>query len=582
MADRRRLPGRRRPLRRCQDWQVPAVPECEVVALAEATGLSRLTSRVLAARGVRDAVQAAALTSTSLKDLPAPVLLSDMDRAVERIMRAVRQREPALIFGDYDVDGITAAAVLSGMLRMLGVRPEFYIPHRTTEGYGLNPEAVKSIAASGVRLVITVDCGIKSVAEAQMLADAGIDLVITDHHHPGVTLPPAAAVVNPHLSPQYPTREIAGVTVAFYLAWALAEAAAGGRMSERFRRFIMASLPLVALGTLADVVPLVSENRLLAGAGLRMMERTEHVGLRALIEAARLAGRPLSAHSVVFGLAPRINAAGRMLHAREALELFLTASRTEAAAIAGRLDDANRKRQRVEEGILRQVLADMPADVPAALVAAGDDWHAGVIGVVAGKLSDMFYRPAVLVAFDGEDGRGSARSVDNFNLYEALSECAGYFEAFGGHARAAGFSIRRCAYAEFREAFIAVVERMVGERGLAPTLRTDGLAPPAELTLEAVGELSLLGPFGEGNAEPLLMLEGARLLAPARVIGSGKHLSFHVAAGDQKFRVVGFNMVPAIGELEAAAALDLAVTPRVDDFAGRRSVSLFLQDFRSA
>lgn len=582
----RESPGRKLTGDSSPVWVVPGTDEGSIRGVQDSAGVSRLVARVLAARKLTLPGDVAKFTRCSISDLSAPSLLSGMEEAAGRIAGAIEKREKITIFGDYDVDGITATALMRGALKRLGASPGVYIPHRTIEGYGPNPDAMREIVQSGAGLVITVDCGVKAVAEADILREAGVDLVITDHHHAGDELPHACAIVNPRMSPDFPTKDIAGVAVAFYLAWALGDRIFGkGNIGPRYREYLTNSIELVALGTIADVVPLLGENRLLAGYGLKKMARSGIPGIRALIEVARLRDKELGAMNVAFGLAPRINAAGRIGHALQALDLLNTEDDTEASEVAQFLDATNRKRQRIEDKILGELLEKLPEETPPhAIVSAHDGWHAGVIGIVASRVCEKFNRPAALVSFqNGDAGRGSARSPQGFDLYAALSEVAGHFESFGGHEYAAGFAIRRENYGAFRRDFEEVSARMIAENPPRPLLHTDGVFPPEELTLENVSDLSMLEPYGEGNPEPVGVMTDVAPVGNVRLMGSTqKHISFMAKAGGRMFRVVGFGKVDKVSLIESGSRLEMAVRPDLNTFRGETNVELYLQAVRPA
>lgn len=571
-------------------WVVRQCDEGLVGHLARCLEISPITAQVLIHRGVHSAEAARMFLQPQLSQLSEPDLLPDLDAAVSRICRAVTSKERILVYGDYDADGVTATALLLQFFRQLGVRADYYIPHRVEEGYGLTLESVKAVARRGVDLMITVDCGVTAMKEIAAARAAGIDVVVTDHHEPGVELPPAVAVVNPKLTgARVGFRELSGVGVVFKLIWALAKALSpdsSGRVSETVRKFLLDAVALVALGTIADVVPLLGENRVLARYGLQALPRSSNLGVQALLEVSALAGKTLTEHNVAFGLAPRLNAAGRLSDARLGVELLTTDSAATALELARRLDRHNRERQKMQERTLesaRQMIQDDPvlAD-SSALVLFSPEWHPGVIGVVASRLAEEYSRPVVLIAVDRGKGKGSARSVPGLHLYEAIDRCRDLLESCGGHAGAAGLRIDAERIPEFRERFVDVASEMMGQRGMQPTLEIDADVHLWMLSRRVVDELACLAPFGESNPAPVLAASHLKIAGEPRLLGSaGKHLSFVVRQGDTSFRAVAFSM----GELyealcDANGSCAVAFEPQVNRFNGSESIELRVHDVR--
>lgn len=544
-----------------------------------------LTDRLLRARGLWE--ERDSFLAPNLRDLHDPSLMHDLDRAAERILRAARGGERTIIYGDYDVDGITASAIL--LHTVLALFPSAsiasYIPHRLEEGYGLNPSAIASLAAEGARLIVSVDCGITAISPARTAREHGIDLVITDHHTPSPdALPDALAVVHPRLG-GYPFGDLSGSGVAYKLAWRLATLHEGrDRVSAPIRTLLLDLMALAALGIIADVVPLRGENRILSRFGLARMRSTGLTGLRALIEAAGLANARVDADDVGFRLAPRLNAGGRMDHARDALELFTTRDGARAAEISRHLCRLNDERRATEARILahaeRQALPAIAAGAPA-IILADADWHPGVVGIVCSRLVDRFARPALLLHHGGEECHGSGRSIDGFDLCSALRACSAHLLSFGGHAMAAGLRVKASKLDAFRGAFCAEAAARLDGRELRHTLRIDAPADLAELSAEAVADLQRLGPFGNSNPRPLLRIEDAMIDAPPTPLGtSGKHSSFLLRAGDAALRVVAWNWSEELAPLRRGMRVDAAICPVISTWQGTTRVEGELRDLR--
>jgi single-stranded-DNA-specific exonuclease len=495
-------------------WTISPCPHRQADSLARELGLSEVTASVLVRRGYGDPDEARAFL-VGEQPLQDPFELGDMTLAVERIRAAVAAGERICVHGDYDVDGICATVVAVSVLRALGAEVEWHLPSRFDEGYGVSGDTLERLAGEGCRLVLTVDCGITAVDEVRRARDLGLDVIVTDHHRPGDQLPDCPLVT---------TKELCGTGVAFKLGQALL-----GADSDVLRR----QLDLVALATIADVVPLLGENRTLTIAGLRALARTQKPGLQALMRVARVDPAAVDTGQVGFRLAPRINAAGRLGHPRAALELLLTEDRDEARRLADRLEDLNRDRQAVEDAILRAAIAQVEEWPEAkrrrkAYVVGGEDWHEGVIGIVASRLVERYHRPVVLLA--GGDGvwKGSGRSISAFDLHGALAACSQFLQRFGGHRAAAGLSILPESIEPFADAFAQQAEGLLAPDDLVPTTVVDAVLPRgAKLTLDLCEELQRLAPFGLGNPDVMLLAPGCEL-GDLAAVGDGKHLRFRV------------------------------------------------------
>jgi len=550
-----------------------------------------LVARVLAARGLTDSAATARFLDPTLRHLHDPSLIPDLDRAAARILAALAAAEPVVIFGDYDVDGITATAILFHMMR--AIAPECpvrtYVPHRVEEGYGLNTAALVQLAAEGARVVVTVDCGVTAMEPAVAARDGGLDLIITDHHNPPRTLgelPAAYAVVHPRRPDSaYPFGDLSGAGVAYKLAWRLATLHCGReRITEDLRRLMIELLGFAALGTIADVVPLLDENRVIARHGLARIKHSPIVGLRALVEASGLAGDEIDSEHAGFALGPRLNACGRMGHAREAVELFTTATLTEAHEIAQNLCRLNDQRRATERKIADHAMemaeaAGMTTPDRRAIILSHENWHPGVLGIVCSRLVSRFNRPTILMQTRDGSCHGSGRSIEGFSLHAALEHCAPHLVTYGGHDMAAGLCVEGSKLGGFVEAFTARANSLISAERLAPSVGFDCEADLAELTPDAVGGLNMLAPFGMGNPRPRLRIGGLRLQRRPEPLGAaGRHLSVFVKRGDQVMRLLAWNWGDRRDQLPAGAAVEVIVSPKLNTWNGRTAVEPELED----
>jgi single-stranded-DNA-specific exonuclease len=506
-------------------WTITSCPHRESAQLAQELGISETTARVLLRRGHADAATARAFLAGADPGHD-PRLLGDMNAACERIRAAIASGQRICVHGDYDADGICATALAVLVLRELGADVSWHLPSRFEEGYGVSGETLDRLAGDGCGLVVTVDCGITAVSEVARAKAQGLDVVVTDHHRPGDELPDCPIVATRPSG--YPFPELCGTGVVYKLGQALL-----GSGSEELRRH----LDLVAIATISDVVPLVDENRYLARAGLKALARTQKPGLRALMRSAGVDPAAVDAGAVGFRLAPRINAAGRLSHPETALQLLLTEDDTEAAELAGRLEELNRERQAVEDRILREAVAQVEAWPESrrrrrGYVVAHEDWHEGVIGIVASRLVERFNRPVVLIAGTDGDWKGSGRSIPSFDLHAALGACSEHLSRFGGHRAAAGLSIDPAKLGAFAEAFGEAVDAELPEEDLQPRITVDAVVSGEELTLELSTELGHLAPFGLGNPGVTLLLPSCDLSDVAQT-ADGKHLRFRVRHRDR-------------------------------------------------
>ena len=567
-------------------WQV-AAPFDGAADLAWKLQTTDLVAQVLHNRGLGEVATARAFMDPQLTALHDPTLLGGAVAAANRIARAVADGEKIAIYGDYDVDGITATAILHACLTMVGATVETYVPHRLDEGYGVNAEAVASLLAGGAQLIVTVDCGVSAVEALAVATDAGVDVIVTDHHAPGATLPRAEAIVHPRLGGEYPNPNLCGAGVAFKLAWQVAREICGlARVDEQMRTFLVEATALAALGTIADVVPLTDENRVLAVFGLRGLAATTHPGLRALLASAGLEGKTLDAFDIGFRLGPRLNAAGRMGHARQAVELLTNPSPERAREIARGLDAQNTERRDVdralaEDAIEMALAAGLDSPAAHAIVLGSETWHGGVIGIVASRLVERFGKPTVLISFSGEAGHGSGRSVPGVNLYDALASCSEHLIGFGGHAMAAGVRIEQAALSAFAAALSDYVGAHRTDDPTVTVLDIDAETTLAGLSYPAVAHLARLAPFGEGNPAPVVALRGCKLIgAPRRMGRSGQAVSLVLGQDGATVRAVGFAMGDLPDHLVGVNTVDVAGTPELNTYQGRTTVQLQLLDVR--
>ena len=546
----------------------------------ERAGLPPLCAAVLCARGVDTAPAASAFLAHGPDLLHDPFLLQDMEKAVERISRAIREQETVAVYGDYDVDGITATCLLTQFLRTLGGQVVSYIPDRTEEGYGLNNHAIDALARQGVTLIVTVDCGITAAQEVEYARALGVDVVITDHHQCKEVLPQAVAVVDPRRPDcSYPFPDLAGVGVALKLALALTA-------PDQRSQVLLDYGELAAIGTVADVMLLQGENRALVHLGLERLADCSRPGLQALLrEAGCPRGQVPTTVTIGYGLAPRINAAGRMEQAGTALELLLTQDPQRGQELAQELCQLNRLRQAIELEIFQhcdQLLTHTPTLSAPVIVLAGEGWHQGVIGIVASRLAEKYACPAFMISLDGDKGKGSCRSFGGFNLFGALERCAPLLDSYGGHELAAGFSIRRDNIPAFRAALCQLVEEFAGHQPMESSLDVDCEIPHCSLlSTQDVESLSLLEPFGSGNPKPVFLLRSVCVLSHTDV-GGGRHLKLKLRRDGVVMDAIFFSANTAACGIENGQRLDIAFTLQINQFRGNRTVQLQLCDLRPA
>ncbi|QDU90886.1 Single-stranded-DNA-specific exonuclease RecJ [Pirellulimonas nuda] len=572
-------------------WRIAVHDAGRVAALERAAGVPTVVAQLLLRRGIADPGVAREFLQPKLTGIRHPETLPGLPQAADLIMAAVARRDPIVVFGDYDADGMTASAILLRCLRLLGAEARCYVPHRMDEGYGLNSEALVRLAAEGAKMVITVDNGAAAVAEADKARALGLSLIITDHHQFAARLPDADAIVHPALpGSDYPFHGLCGAGVAFKLAWALCQRASDAkRVGEAMRNFLLQAVGLAAIGAVADVVPLVDENRILVRHGLAALRSHALPGVSALEKVCGLSANPmLDSEDIAFSIAPRLNAAGRLGQAEVGVELLTTTDPQRAAELAAYIDELNQTRQTLERSVLlsagKQIRERFDPQHESALVLAGRDWHPGVIGIVAGKLAETHNRPVFLASLDElgvKPAVGSGRSASGINLHAALAHCSDLLEGYGGHAAAAGLRISADNIDPFRQRLCEFVRAELGGDSAAPVLDVDAETPLAALTFQTLKQIERLAPFGCGNERPTLCTSGVRLVGePRRIGGAGRHLSLEVEQHGVRLRGVAFGQGDWEEPLRAARGpLAIAFRPVLNRFRGRATVEMHLRDW---
>lgn len=555
---------------------------------ARSLGVDDTIAQLLLNRQIDSVDGARDFMRPSLAQLHDPFLMHGMEQAVERVQRAIHEREKIVVYGDYDVDGTLATTVLMLFFQLVNANADYHIPRRRSEGYGLNVEVLSKLREEGASLIITVDTGIGAFDEIAHCNAIGLDVVVTDHHEPGDQLPGARAIVNPKLSAcDYPHQYLCGAGVAFKLAWALAESfTTSQRESREFTDFLETAVGLVTIATVSDLVPLRDENRILTSYGLHALPRTPNPGIRALLEVCHLDGQPLDSSHIAFRLGPRLNAGGRLGKEDLGVRLLLSERFDEALAIAREMDDENKARQEIERAITedarQRVIDEVDLSTASVIVMNSDEWHAGVIGIVSARLSDEFWRPAVLIATENGRGRGSARSIPGYNIYDMLHSCVDLMSSFGGHAYAAGLEITRANIPTLRDRLNTYAQGTLDPDSLKPSITLEGELTPSRVSLNLLHQLERLAPFGEGNSQPLFATPLVRLAGRPRIVGrSDQHLTFYVNDGVRAVKAIGYNMAGWYDALcQSNRDLKLAFAPRINRHGGTESPELLIKDIQ--
>ncbi|HDL52386.1 MAG TPA: single-stranded-DNA-specific exonuclease RecJ [Proteobacteria bacterium] len=563
-------------------WVLRPQDAAKAAELAEALDTTPLVGQILLNRGLGNRDDALQFLNSHLGDLTDPFLINDMDRAVERIISALQNDEKILIYGDYDVDGVTATSLLLLFLRDLGFSAYYYIPNRVHEGYGINVESIRRFHREGISLIITVDCGISSVKEIALAKSLGLGVVVTDHHEPPAELPDADALINSLLKNcSFPYKFLSGVGMAFYLLAGLRKGLReNGFFEGRPEPALLDYLDLVAVGTIADIVPLTGLNRILVRAGLEQINLKPRLGIKTLLSVCGIPSGQVDSTAVAYRLAPKINAAGRLSDASAGVRLLTTESAPDAERLAGYLDIENVERQRIEARIFNAAVDKIMSmgldDEHRSIVLYSPDWHPGVVGIVASRLMEKYYRPTVLLCMEDGICKGSARGIPGFHLYQGLTSCKDLLMEFGGHKYAAGIKMAQDKIDLFRERFEEVVKNTVPDEGFIPVMTLDTVAGVADMNLQEVGKFQSLSPFGAGNPEPVVLFSDVRIVNP-RIVG-GNHLSFMVSQNGSSIEAIAFRQAHEIDNL--GEGMDLAAVPEVQTWRGTEKVKLRVKEMR--
>ena len=575
---------RERKDRREKRWVFAQADKTASAKLAHSLHVSDLTATLLLNRGVREPSEARGFLKPELSALINPEKFNDMPRAVARLEAAVQAREQVAIFGDYDVDGTSGTAILIKLFALLECPVKYRVPHRVNDGYGLNAAAVEAFAAEGAKLLITIDCGTNNVSEVALARKLGMDVVILDHHEPGATLPDATAIITPKLRDStYGVTGICSAGISFKVAWAVADRV-GAKRLPGFEGYILDAMSLAALGTIADVCPLIGENRIYVRYGLDALRACKGKGLRSLLALARLEDKVIDPIDVSFKLAPRLNALGRIGTAMDCVDLLVSDDQARIEEILSLLEKSNRHRKGIEDEIFEQAISQVESEggPGSAVILADARWHLGVVGIVAARLVDRYYRPAFVMAID-ENGvaRGSARSIGGLELHTALEACTEHLLTHGGHAMAAGLSLRKENFDAFRKKMDRYISLQLSAENLTPKLLVDDEVQIGAVTRSVVRELERLAPHGPGNPVPLLVASHVKIAGEPRLMGKkNDHLSFFLQQEGKSIRVVGFGMGELLEPLKKARSVSVAFTPQINSWQGNESVELHLKDLK--
>lgn len=556
-----------------KEWKIYDVDEKKVEEISSKYNLNKLISTILANRNITTEEEIRLFLSPTRKDFHNPFLMTDMEKSVERIIKAIENKEKVTIYGDYDVDGITSITVLKSFLKDRGLETSQYIPNRLNEGYGLNNNAIEKIKQRGCDLMITVDCGISAINEIDYANSIGIETIITDHHEPGNEIPKAFAVIdNKRKDSKYPFRELAGVGVVFKLIQAIGIKL--GLKEEEYLKY----LDIVCVGTISDIVPLVDENRVIAKLGLMLIRQTRNIGLKSIIDTSGYT--KIDSNSISFGIAPRINACGRMGKAEDALELFLSKNYNEVSELAKRLNDYNKLRQDTEKEIYENAIKQIEQnklDKNNSIIVGGHNWHHGVIGIVSSKITEMYFKPSILLSFEEDGiGTGSGRSIPGFDLHEALTKCLDNVEKFGGHSMAVGLTVKKEKFEDFKKEFEQIATKSnVSE--IMPIINIDAKIDFSAINKDMVESLKQLEPFGEGNKMPVFVFKNLKIDS-IRALSEGKHLKLTLKEGNTVVNAIGFNIGNLADEYRIGDKIDVVGVLEVNNFNGVESLQINIKD----
>ena len=556
-------------------WECYAVDENKVNELVNKFGISGILARILVNKNITQKDEIDLFMNPTRKDFHDPFLMPDMEIIVDRVLQAIEQKEKIMIYGDYDADGITSITVLKSFLEERGLEVASYIPNRLDEGYGLNKTALKKIYDDGYRLIITVDCGISGIDEVDYANSLGMEVLITDHHEPAETLPKAVAVVDAKRKDnKYPFNQLAGVGVVFKLIQAISI-----KLDLEEKEYLK-YLDIVCIGTISDIVPLIDENRVIAKLGLKLIAQTKNIGLKALLEV--IGFKNIDSTTISFGVAPRINACGRMGDEQVALDLFLEKDYDKAKELAIKLNEYNIERQTIEKSIFDEATEKIEKNEKdkACIIVGSEGWHHGIIGIVASKVTEMYFKPSILICFEGNDGKGSGRSIPGFDLHDALMECSDYLEKFGGHSMAVGVTVNRDKFELFKNKFEEYAKSHDIDK-IIPVINIDSELSLKDIDIDSVKSLQKLEPYGEANKMPVFMIRNLKINS-IRALSEGKHLKLTLKDDGYMINAIGFNMGNLSNEYLIDDKVDVIGNLDINSFNGNESIQLILKDIRKA
>jgi single-stranded-DNA-specific exonuclease RecJ len=554
-------------------WEICKINEEDINKICEENNLSQLIGSILASKKIISKDEIREFLNPTRDDFHDPFLMPDMEKAVERILIAIQNKEKIIIYGDYDVDGITSVTVLKKFLEEQGLKTGEYIPNRLNEGYGLNKEAVKNISEQGYTLIITVDCGISCIEEIEYAKELGMEVIVTDHHEPGEIIPDCLAVVDAKRKDnKYPFNQLAGVGVVFKLIQSISL-----KLNLEAKEYLK-YLDIVCVGTISDIVPLIDENRVITKLGLKLVEKTRNIGLKTLLESTGY--KEINSTTISFGIAPRINACGRMGEEKEALELFLTNNIQEAKQISERLNQYNIERQETEKQIFKQAIQEIEEgnkDVPC-IILGKEGWHHGIIGIVASKVTDIYFKPSILICFEGEEGKGSGRSIPGFDLHDAVMNCNTYVEKFGGHSMAIGINVKKENFEKFKKEFEEYVQNS-HINDIIPIIKIDKEIDLRKINIQDIRDLKLLEPYGEANKMPLFLIKNMKIQS-IRTLSEGKHIKLKLGIDNYIADAIGFNMGNIAEQYLIGDRVDVVGSLEINDFGDNENIQINLKDIR--
>ncbi len=553
-------------------WEVCKIEEESINKICKENNLTQLIGGILSSKNINSDEEVRLFLNPTRNDFHDPFLMPDMEKAVNRIIEAIEKQEKTIIYGDYDVDGITSVTVLKKFLAEHGLNVDVYIPNRLNEGYGLNKKAINTISEQNYTLIITVDCGISGIEEIKYAKELGIEVIVTDHHEPGEEIPNCLAVIDAKRKDnKYPFNQLAGVGVVFKLIQAISI-----RMNLEAKEYLK-YLDIVCVGTISDIVPLVDENRVITKLGLKLVEKTKNIGLRILINSTGYS--EINSTAISFGIAPRINASGRMGEEIEALHLFLTDDIQEAQQISKKLNQYNIKRQEIEKQMFKQAIELIEKEAKKPCIVLGQEgWHHGIIGIVASKVTDIYFKPSILVCFEGEEGKGSGRSIPGFDLHDAVMNCNSYVEKFGGHSMAIGINVKKENFEKFKKEFEEYTQNS-HISDIIPIIKIDQEIDIRKISIRDVKDLKLLEPYGEANKMPLFLIKNLKIHA-IRTLSEGKHVKLKLGIDNYVIDAIGFNMGTLTQQYLIGDKVDVVGNLEISEYGGNEYMQINLKDIR--